>query len=31
MDLNDIVVFTKVAETKSFTGAAEALGLPSPR
>jgi DNA-binding transcriptional LysR family regulator len=28
MDLNDIVVFTKVAETKSFTGAAEALGLP---
>jgi DNA-binding transcriptional LysR family regulator len=28
MDLNDIVVFTKVAETKSFTGAADALGLP---
>jgi DNA-binding transcriptional LysR family regulator len=28
MDLNDIVVFTKVAETKSFTGAAELLGLP---
>ena len=28
MDLNDIVVFTKVAETKSFTGAAEILGLP---
>jgi DNA-binding transcriptional LysR family regulator len=28
MDLNDIVVFTKVAETKSFTGAAESLGLP---
>lgn len=28
MDLNDIVVFTKVVETKSFTGAAEALGLP---
>ncbi|HEY1557602.1 MAG TPA: LysR family transcriptional regulator [Kofleriaceae bacterium] len=28
MDLNDIVVFAKVAETKSFTGAAEALGLP---
>src|SRR3977135_3093807 len=28
MDLNDIVAFTKVAETKSFTGAAEALGLP---
>ena len=28
MDLNDIVVFTKVAETKSFTGAAEQLGLP---
>ena len=28
MDLNDIVVFAKVAETKSFTGAADALGLP---
>src|SRR5690348_16778849 len=28
MDLNDIVVFTKVVETKSFTGAAEVLGLP---
>jgi DNA-binding transcriptional LysR family regulator len=28
MDLNDINVFTKVAETKSFTGAADALGLP---
>lgn len=28
MDLNDIVVFTKVVETKSFTGAAEQLGLP---
>jgi DNA-binding transcriptional LysR family regulator len=28
MDLNDIVVFTKVVETRSFTGAAEALGLP---
>ena len=28
MDLNDIVVFTKVVETKSFTGAAELLGLP---
>lgn len=28
MDLNDIIVFTKVAETKSFTGAAESLGLP---
>ncbi len=28
MDLNDIVVFTKVVETKSFTGAAEMLGLP---
>jgi DNA-binding transcriptional LysR family regulator len=28
MDLNDIIVFTKVAETKSFTGAADALGLP---
>ncbi len=28
MDLNDIVVFTKVAETKSFTGAADVLGLP---
>ncbi|CAN5598124.1 LysR family transcriptional regulator [soil metagenome] len=28
MDLNDIVVFTKVAETKSFTGAADALALP---
>ena len=26
MDLNDIIVFTKVAETKSFTGAADALG-----
>ena len=29
MDLNDIVVFTRVVETKSFTGAAEALGLPT--
>ncbi|TMQ18324.1 MAG: LysR family transcriptional regulator [Deltaproteobacteria bacterium] len=28
MDLNDIVVFTRVVETKSFTGAAEQLGLP---
>ena len=28
MDLNDIVVFTKVVETKSFTGAAEHSGLP---
>jgi DNA-binding transcriptional LysR family regulator len=28
MDLNDIVVFAKVVETRSFTGAAEALGLP---
>lgn len=28
MDLNDIVVFTKVVETKSFTGAADQLGLP---
>jgi DNA-binding transcriptional LysR family regulator len=28
MDLNDIVVFTKVVETKSFTGAAEQLVLP---
>jgi DNA-binding transcriptional LysR family regulator len=28
MDLNDIVVFTKVVETRSFTGAADALGLP---
>lgn len=28
MDLNDIVVFTKVVETKSFTGAAEQLGIP---
>jgi DNA-binding transcriptional LysR family regulator len=28
MDLNDIVVFTKVVETHSFTGAAELLGLP---
>jgi len=28
MDLNDIIVFTKVVETKSFTGAAEQLGLP---
>ena len=26
MDLNDIIVFTKVVETKSFTGAADALG-----
>ncbi|MBL0215672.1 MAG: LysR family transcriptional regulator [Myxococcales bacterium] len=32
MDLNDIVVFTKVAETKSFTGAAGAAWPPgSPR
>jgi DNA-binding transcriptional LysR family regulator len=28
MDLNDIVVFARVAETRSFTGAAEQLGLP---
>jgi DNA-binding transcriptional LysR family regulator len=28
MDLNDIVVFTKVVETHSFTGAAEQLGIP---
>jgi len=28
MDLNDIVVFTKVVETRSFTGAGEQLGLP---
>jgi DNA-binding transcriptional LysR family regulator len=28
VDLNDIVVFTKVVETRSFTGAAEQLGLP---
>jgi DNA-binding transcriptional LysR family regulator len=28
MDLNDIVVFTKVVETRSFTGAADVLGLP---
>nr|HEX4315727.1 LysR family transcriptional regulator [Kofleriaceae bacterium] len=28
MDLNDIVVFTKVVETRSFTGAADLLGLP---
>jgi DNA-binding transcriptional LysR family regulator len=28
MDLNDVVIFTKVVETKSFTGAAEQLGLP---
>ncbi|MEJ7597081.1 MAG: LysR family transcriptional regulator [Kofleriaceae bacterium] len=28
MDLNDIAVFTKVVETRSFTSAAEALGLP---
>lgn len=28
MDLNDIVVFTKVVETKSFTAAADLLGLP---
>ncbi len=28
MDLNDILVFTRVAETKSFTAAAEQLGLP---
>jgi DNA-binding transcriptional LysR family regulator len=28
MDLNDIVVFTKVVETRSFTGAAEQLGIP---
>ena len=28
MDLNEIVVFAKVVETKSFTAAAQALGLP---
>jgi DNA-binding transcriptional LysR family regulator len=28
VDLNDIIVFTKVVETHSFTGAAEQLGLP---
>lgn len=28
MDLNDIVVFTKVAETRSFTAAAQLLGIP---
>jgi DNA-binding transcriptional LysR family regulator len=28
VDLNDIIVFTKVAETHSFTGAGEQLGLP---
>ncbi|HRC54274.1 MAG: LysR family transcriptional regulator [Myxococcales bacterium] len=28
MDLNEILVFTRVVETKSFTGAAEVLGLP---
>ncbi len=28
MDLNDISVFTKVVETRSFTGAGEQLGLP---
>jgi DNA-binding transcriptional LysR family regulator len=28
MDLNDVVVFTKVVETRSFTAAAEMLGLP---
>jgi DNA-binding transcriptional LysR family regulator len=28
MDLNDIVVFTKVVETRSFTAAADLLGLP---
>lgn len=28
MDLNDIVIFTKVVETRSFTGAADQLGLP---
>ena len=28
MDLNDIIVFTRVVETKSFTGAADQLGLP---
>jgi len=28
VDLNDIVVFAKVVETRSFTAAAEQLGLP---
>jgi DNA-binding transcriptional LysR family regulator len=28
MDLNDIVVFTKVAETRSFTAAAQVIGIP---
>jgi DNA-binding transcriptional LysR family regulator len=28
MDLNDIVVFTKVAETRSFTAAAQLIGIP---
>lgn len=28
MDLNEIVVFAKVVETRSFTAAAQALGLP---
>jgi DNA-binding transcriptional LysR family regulator len=28
MDLNEILVFTRVVETKSFTGAADLLGLP---
>lgn len=28
MDLNEILVFTRVVETKSFTGAADVLGLP---
>ena len=28
MDLNEIVVFAKVVETRSFTAAAQQLGLP---
>ena len=28
MDLNEVLMFTKVVETKSFTAAADALGVP---